>query len=82
MACLMGDKMTQGTEIDKLTIFSQNPLLSDCYLITFKLTLIDCTASKNTFGYKRSENAVAKFKENVLSSFTTKSCHGFTVFKS
>ena len=38
--------LTYGIEMDKETFLSQNPRLSHHNLVTFKVTLNDCTASK------------------------------------
>ncbi|MDF4405412.1 hypothetical protein P3471_22925, partial [Vibrio parahaemolyticus] len=64
--------LTYGIEIDNLTVFPQNPSLSDHYLITFDFFLLDYTPLSNSY-YTRclSDSAVAKFKEKITPSLNS-----------
>ena len=56
-------------------VFPQNPILSDYYLITFKLLLLDYTPlDKNVFTRCLSDSAVAKFKEAIPSALNSIPC--------
>lgn len=72
--------LTYGIESEQLTVFPQNPVLSDHFLITFEFTLLDYTASEKNFTYRRclSENAVTRFKELISSSFSSLPCADMT----
>ena len=67
--------LTYGIESEQVTVFPQNPVLSDHFLITFEFTLLE----KN-FTYRRclSENAVTSFKELILLSFSSLPCADMT----
>jgi len=70
--------LAYGIESEQLTVFPQNPVLSDHFLITFEFTLLDYTASEKNFTYRRSENAVTRFKELIPSSFSSLPCADMT----
>ena len=72
--------LTYGIESEQLTVFPQNPVLSNHFLITFEFTLLDYTASEKNFTYTRclSENAVTSFKELISSSFFSLPCSDIT----
>uniref|UniRef100_A0A669EKP4 Reverse transcriptase domain-containing protein n=1 Tax=Oreochromis niloticus TaxID=8128 RepID=A0A669EKP4_ORENI len=59
--------LTYGIETEYLTVFPENPLLSDHFLITFTFTIIDYTAVESRLYQSRclSESAVTKFK-NII----------------
>uniref|UniRef100_A0AAZ1Y2P9 Reverse transcriptase domain-containing protein n=1 Tax=Oreochromis aureus TaxID=47969 RepID=A0AAZ1Y2P9_OREAU len=59
--------LTYGIETEHLTVFPENPLLSDHFLITFTFTIIDYTAVESRLYHSRclSESAVTKFK-NII----------------
>uniref|UniRef100_A0A669FAZ4 Reverse transcriptase domain-containing protein n=1 Tax=Oreochromis niloticus TaxID=8128 RepID=A0A669FAZ4_ORENI len=59
--------LTYGIETEHLTVFPENPLLSDHFLITFTFTIIDYTAVESRLYQSRclSESAVTKFK-NII----------------
>ncbi|XP_051806672.1 uncharacterized protein LOC127534728 [Acanthochromis polyacanthus] len=65
--------LTYGIEIEELTVFPQNPLLSDHFMITFQFKVKDCIAAENKYHYRRclSDNSVSKFKEIIPSLFTS-----------
>ncbi|XP_055361200.1 uncharacterized protein LOC129603535 [Betta splendens] len=68
--------MTYGVEIDNLTVLPQNPPLSDHFLVTFEFSTIDPTIAGKKCYYSRclSDNAVARFKQMIPSSFASMSC--------
>lgn len=58
--------LSYGVEIENLIIFPQNSSLSDHYLITFELLLLDFTPlGKSYYSRCLSDKAVAKFKEVI-----------------
>ena len=59
--------LTYGIETEHLTVFPENPLLSDHFLITFTFTISDYTAVESRLYQSRclSESAVTKFK-NII----------------
>ena len=61
--------------INSLIVFSQNPILSDYYLITFEFLLLDyIPLDKNVFTRCLSDSAVVKFKEVIPSAFNLVPC--------
>ncbi|XP_059195659.1 uncharacterized protein LOC131976578, partial [Centropristis striata] len=67
--------LTYGIEIEHLIVFPQNPVLSDQYLITFEVLLLDYSLISKSF-YTRclSDSAVAKFKEVIPPVFNSLLC--------
>ena len=61
--------LAYGIEIEHLTVFPQNPLLSDHYLVTFEILLLDYKPlGKSSYGRCLSDTAIAKFKEAIPSA--------------
>uniref|UniRef100_A0A4W6G917 Reverse transcriptase domain-containing protein n=1 Tax=Lates calcarifer TaxID=8187 RepID=A0A4W6G917_LATCA len=58
--------LAYGIDIEHVTVFPQNPILSDHFLITFDFILLDYVLSaKNILTRNISDNAVVKFKEMI-----------------
>lgn len=59
--------LTYGVEVEHVSVFPQNPLLSDHSLITFTFMIKDSSIIRTQSYYSRclSDNAVAKFKEVI-----------------
>ena len=59
--------LTYGIEVDHITVFPQNPVLSDHSLITFEFTLTNYTLPGKKSHYSRclSDTAVSRFKELI-----------------
>lgn len=64
--------LTYGIEISDLNVLPQNPLLSDHFLITFKILIEDYIAPKDKILLKRtlSEKSVLRYKEMIQPLFT------------
>ncbi|XP_056914922.1 uncharacterized protein LOC130540060 [Takifugu flavidus] len=59
--------LTYGVEVEHVSVFPQNPVLSDHSLITFTFMIKDSSTLRAQSYYSRclSDNAVAKFKEVI-----------------
>ncbi|KAM3582729.1 uncharacterized protein V6R79_009137, partial [Siganus canaliculatus] len=67
--------LSYGVEINNLTVFPQNPLLSDHALITFDFLLLDdLPSAKSVYTRHLSDQTVSQFKEEILSVFSSVPC--------
>ncbi|KAM3619051.1 uncharacterized protein V6R79_002231 [Siganus canaliculatus] len=67
--------LSYGVEINNLTVFPQNPLLSDHALITFDFLLLDdLPSAKSVYTRHLSDQTVLQFKEEILSVFSSVPC--------
>ncbi|KAM3618991.1 uncharacterized protein V6R79_001338 [Siganus canaliculatus] len=67
--------LSYGVEINNLTVFPQNPLLSNHALITFDFLLLDDPPSaKSVYTRHLSDQTVSQFKEEILSVFSSVPC--------
>ncbi|KAM3613208.1 uncharacterized protein V6R79_022482 [Siganus canaliculatus] len=67
--------LSYGVEINNLTVFPQNPLLSDHALITFDFLLLDdLPSAKSVYTRHISDQAVSQFREEILTVFSSVPC--------
>ena len=65
--------LTYGIECEEITVFPHNPVLSDHFLITFRITLTEFSSPKRRFNFSRSlsDSAVINFKESASLSLSS-----------
>ena len=68
--------LTYGIEADHITVFPQNPVLSDHSLITFEFTLTNFSVPGKKFHYSRclSDTAISEFKERIPAELAAAPC--------
>ncbi|XP_061590906.1 uncharacterized protein LOC133456448 [Cololabis saira] len=72
--------LTYGVETDGLLVSPVNSLLSDHYLITLELNVVDVEVQNRRYYFSRclSDEAIAKFKETIARLATVENSEAFT----